>query len=299
MADINGRQIYTLFTFHLDLSDGGQSIYNTLYNISISDIHQREKLALVHQFLIEHADTINFEKSDFRQISRLLTSQEIEWIGVESPSDMQIIEQQIESYRETKKAISNNIPGLWTQENSHDFLYRLFPVEVKLLAEYPNDITLDITDTDKIRVIPLENEALYKATFELSELHARRAEERISINKNKNINMTHEQISAFENLINTFYDEKGTPALIDLQELEKFLTINKIENPEVRKELTDLVDFENELNLETIAMDQKRDEFVVQEILKQEGNGLVLRGLAHQQNIESGLTQVCLDSRDL
>ena len=42
---------------------------------------------------------------------------------------------------------------------------------------------------------------------------------------------------------------------------------------------------------------QERDDFAVQSILNQEGNGLVLRGSAHQEYIENALTEACLNSR--
>ena len=47
----------------------------------------------------------------------------------------------------------------------------------------------------------------------------------------------------------------------------------------------------------TNVIDQERDIPVTNSILAQEGNGIVLRGAAHQKNVEGGLTQACLDSR--
>ena len=78
--------------------------------------------------------------------------------------------------------------------------------------------------------------------------------------------------------------------LLILQILEEFFTSSGIEDPEFRRKIRDYVDLWNE---NTIAQ-QERDAFVVQSILALGGNGLVLRGSAHQENVENGLTQACL-----
>ena len=44
------------------------------------------------------------------------------------------------------------------------------------------------------------------------------------------------------------------------------------------------------------ANNLERDIFAVETILSQSGNGVVLRGRGHQENMEHGLTQACLES---
>ena len=284
VASINGRQIYTLFTRHL--SNQGDEFYNIL-NLS-TDIGIIEA---VGRFISKHIDTINSERSDFQQIRSLLTSRKIDWIGIEqTPDIIQSFEQVVQNYRETKDSFNQRSnASLWNQEESDDLLYLLYPVWLKLLAEYPSDIILDGTDgTDGIRVIPLENKDLAaKATM----APVVRSFERVI----HDTNLTDEQRSAFVNFALNHPSILNVSILIDLSDTEEFFTSSGIENPELIKKIEGYIDLRNELTI----THQQRDAYVIQLILNQEGSGLVLRGSAHQENVESGLTQVCVDSRGL
>ena len=279
VADINGRQIYTLFTTHLFCE------YKEFHNILDLDIDILEKVVLWYNFLREYADTIDSERSDFQQVSSLLTSQriDIEWIGVEYPP--MVIKERVQLYQYTRETLNlyGNI-GLWNQQKTDDMLYLLHPVWVKFLAEYPNDVVLD--GKGRVRVIPLENKDSHMRAQELVESSIQRNEEIFY-----NMNITDEQRDAFFGFINAHH-EKEPFLSINSQELEDFFRIHRIENPEAIRELRDYVDLENEFK----AANQERDVFVVKSILDQEGNGIVLRGSAHQENVESGLTQACLES---
>ena len=95
VADINGRQIYTLFTTHLS---NQPDEYRDILNSGIDIIERTDG------FIAEHLDRINSERSDFLQILSLLTSQRIDWIGIEAnPENMQIVEKKVQDYRRSKE----------------------------------------------------------------------------------------------------------------------------------------------------------------------------------------------------
>ncbi len=282
VAGINGRLIYTLFTFHL--SNEYKDFYNTLnLDISITD-----KIALWHDFLNKHADTINSESSDFLQISSLLASEKIDWIGIEHFSDTQELKNQVQRYRLDKEGFDSysDISIFWNEENTDDLLYLLHPVEIKLLAEYPNNITLD--RTDKIRIIPLENRDLQLRSSELIVDLMQKIEEMSDTG-----HITDEQEVAFIDLV--FDDEKNPSSLIDSQDVEEFFTNFRIEDSEIITKLREFIDLQNAFAI----THQERDDFAVQSILNQKGNGIVLRGISHKESVENGLTQVCVDSGSL
>ena len=161
VADINGRQIYTLFTSHLNKE--GEKFLDIL-NSDINIIESTDK------FISEHPDRINSERSDFRQIKSLLTPRKIDWIGIEEVYTHIQIEQELQDYRKTKEFFSQySNDGLWNQEKTDDLVYLLYPVWLKILAEYPDE-------TDEIRVISLENEALHAEASTLMSLKNRALE---------------------------------------------------------------------------------------------------------------------------
>ncbi len=278
VADINGRQVYTLFTPHLVNEP------EELNNILNLDIDPNEGLIVLYRFLDKNKDTIDFERSEFQQITSLLTSQEIDWIGVESnPKGIQATEQKAQNYQTAKESF--NSVGPWNQETTDDLLYLLHSVWIRLLTEYPNDIVLD--GANGIKVIPLEDQNLGMRRVELTIIFNQRFDEVLY-----DTHITVEQ----QNALNTFLFNDHMPFdLVESLLLEEFFKTHRIENPELIEKIRVAVDSLNE----KIIIDQKRDEFVVQEILKQEGNGLVLRGSTHQENVEGGLTQACLDIRNL
>ena len=85
VADINGRQIYTLFSSHLTREEmlGATDAINSIEGLS-STMTAQEYVSHLHSFLDGHTDTITSERSDFHQLSRLLSSKQIDWIGVEA-----------------------------------------------------------------------------------------------------------------------------------------------------------------------------------------------------------------------
>ena len=122
-------------------------------------------------------------------------------------------------------------------------IYLLYPVEIKLLAEYPNEIVLD--RTDGIRVIPLESDALYE-----KQSIVRDSRKRIGNEIADDINLTDEQFS-------TFYNFTLGHLFIDPSDTEEFFTSSGIENIELIEKIRAFVDLENEFNI----MNQLRDIF--------------------------------------
>ena len=201
VADINGRQIYTLFSTHLSLNQSQE-----FFTIVSSAVDISEEITM---FLVRHADIIRSERSDFQQIISLLTSQKINWIGIEQYPYKEATEKFVQLYRQFKETIFyDGMP----QEETDDLLYVIFPVEIKLLAEYPNDIVLD--ETNGIKIISLEDESLHKESKNKhSELSSKIPEE--------TSNITNEQLLAF--LEFAYTDDDETPFhLIDSQELKIF-----------------------------------------------------------------------------
>ena len=276
VADINGRQIYTLFSTHLlNESERFHTALDSAIDIS-------EAITIQREFLFRNVNTINSEKSDFRQISSLLTSRKIDWIGIEQYPNKEATEGSVQMYRQFKETVNllhNMVPSsIWNQEDTDDLLYALFPTEIKLLAEYPNDIVLD--GTNGIKVVSLEDKDVFLRIRELD----------TAIKHRETLLLNYEEGNVFIDFI-LAYIEEDTLSLINSQHLvEEFLKSQRVENPEIIGEIEAYVDAWNE----EIIGHQERDEFVVDSILAQEGNGVVLRGSAHQENVESGLTKACL-----
>ena len=166
-------------------------------------------------------------------------------------------------------------------------LYLLYPISIKLLVEQPDVVLIGGT-----RIVPLEDRDLY---LEANEITANLMREYTDIiSNNSNMNITPEQIDEFHLFIST-HNEKDPTALIVPQDFEEFLKTQRIEDPEVIEKLRGFVNLENELD----TISQERDNFAIGLILEQEGNGIVLRGSAHQEYVESGLTRACLNSTNL
>ncbi len=275
MVDINGRQIYILFGSH---SKGKADEFQDILN-SGTDIIEK-----TNRFMDNYSSRINSERSDFQQITSLLTSQEIDWVGVEYYPNLQTIERVVQSYQNTKESFNQISNGLWNPEKTDDLLYLLYPFWLRFLTEHLSDAVLN----RRIRIIPLENETLYTRAGTLTMIA------QLSIKFiHDNINLTGPQTSALVDFLSNPISD--TSILIDSSDTEDFFKTHGIEDPETRNKIRTYIDLLNE----TITAHQERDEFVVQKILRQEGNGIVLRGSAHQQNVESGLTQVCLNSKNL
>ena len=172
--------------------------------IVYSDSDPTNQIASLFGLLREHDDRVRSERSDFQQIRSLLTSQEINWIGIEDSPNMYRIEQEVQNYKESKENI-NASDGLWNQEKTDDLLYLLYHIEIKLLAEYPSDIVLDITDTDKTRVIPLESETVIAKGMELinaNERHSKITQEMVAGSENiYDLIELRRQARAFNNFI--------------------------------------------------------------------------------------------------
>ena len=184
VVDINGRQIYTLFTTHLrGESDEFRDIFNS----------DRDIIRRTDRFISKHLDRIISEKSDFRQISRLLTFQEIDWIGIEEIYTDTKIEEQIQDYRGIKELFNRHNNGsLWNQDKTDDLVYLLYHVWLIVLAEYPDE-------TDGIKVISLENRALH-ARAKVSTLMSLKKRTFDDI-ADDYYNLTEEQFSAFDRFV--------------------------------------------------------------------------------------------------
>ncbi len=164
-------------------------------------------------------------------------------------------------------------------------LYLLYPISIKLLVEQPDVVLNGIGGT---RIVPLEDRDLY---LEANEITTNLMREYTDIISNNNMNLTPEQIDEFHLFIST-HNEKDPTALIAPQDFEEFLKTQRIEDLEAIEKLRGFVNLENELD----TISQERDNFAIGLILEQEGNGIVLRGSAHQEYVESGLTHACLNS---
>lgn len=153
VADINERQVYTLFTPHIIIEHQKAATDFLSSTRDVSNIAEEEHLDQLQLLLTQYEDTINSEKSDFRQLSSLLYPRQIDWIGVESSN---VESELVESYLSSKEDLRQMESLLPVSElKISDLLYLMYPVSVKLQAEYPGVF-------NKIRIVPLENINLHR-----------------------------------------------------------------------------------------------------------------------------------------
>ena len=274
VADIHGRQIYTLFSAHLSNQP------REIVAILTSSMSLTERMHALDRFIEQHATRSHSEQLDFLQIKSLLASQQIDWIGVEHFQGMnfrEVNDQLPEEYLLNKEPLlgMGDIFPFWNDHKSIDLLFLWYHVHVIIQAENPDVF-------NSINIVNLES------SFSLDMA----SEDDIAIINTKwneiRESMSAEQWVAFLSLTGR---NNGFGKPVSPQELEVFLANHKLSS-EFIQEIKDFVDSVNRLVIE----DVRRDAFAVETILSQDGNGLVLRGRAHQEKIESGLTQACLDS---
>ena len=287
VADINGRQIYTLFTAHLgDETEAALESLTPVLTTNSTDLeHVTKYVAELHNTLSEHVDRINSEKSDFRQLSSLLNSRQIDWIGIE---ESEFSEEYIQAHLAYKESISMiEIHPLWSQQNTDDLLYLLSSVHLRIVAEYPYVL-------DRTKIVPLEDTNAYEKGGSLFN--------KLPTLFDRLRNSLADRISIIQagslRFLGGYIRDVMQNMLYGSEEVEELLleNLNLFEdNPHVSEVIRDFLHWIDELSINI----DRRDDFVVEKILEQEGNGVILRGSAHQKNVESGLTQACLDSRSL
>ena len=148
VADINGRQIYTLFRPYVvyDTSEEFEDIYYSITEYNVMDVIRR-----LNRLLDEHIDTVLSEKSDFRQISSLLDEGEIDWIGIETSPELfrEFNESTLLDYLSAKISLTfiKDLPG-WSEEKANDALHLGFPVETMIQAEYPDILVIPLQENN-------------------------------------------------------------------------------------------------------------------------------------------------------
>ena len=284
VADINGRQIYALFSSHLSREEmfGATDAINLIKGLG-STITAQEYVNNLHRFLDRHTDKITSEKSDFHQLSRLLSSKQIDWIGVEAIESL--LDFSVQEYLDHKGVLNireESFPA-WNQQNTEDMLYLVSPVFVKIIAEeYPSVL-------GKPRVVALEDTNLHEAALSLN-AELSRLINRIALVRDR---MSPQQQIFWDILGNHFYNViSNEDQSYNSQELKEEGFNLFADNPDIVglvRSWFDLLD-------RVFANDSERDTFAVDTILNQGGNGVVLRGIGHQKNMESRLTKACLES---
>ena len=288
VADINGRQIYALFSSHLSKEEmyGATDAINLIKGLG-STITAQEYTDNLHSFLDKHADKITSEKSDFHQLSQLLSSKQIDWVGVEAMESL--LNFQIQRYLDHKgvlNIIEENFSIWWNQQNTEDILYIISPVFVKIVAEEYTSVL------GKPRIVALEDTNIHEASS-LVGVELNRLEDRINSSLlNTKDGMSPQQQNFWIIVDNLFYDFVSNRHQYNSQELKEE-GFNLFENnPNMIELIRDWFDVLDDFS----ASNLERDIFAVDTVLSQSGNGVVLRGIGHQENMENRLTKACLES---
>ena len=313
--EINGKRIYTLF--NVGLFDESERFNAIVYaplrpiepgrfnSVVYSPFNPMINMVELNRLLDEHTEMISFRTSDFQQVASLLDGGLINWIGIGySRMDLiEINESEVVNYVLTKNELDplKDFPS-WSEEKTNDILYLRFPVETIIQGEYLNiffddlqfsaEITipeerLDISSNGVKDIIPLEDHALSLEALIMERDMDTRWNEIISLDEEK---MSQEQKEAFSRLA---FDEGHRYNAVTLQEFDVFVRDHGIEDSEVVEMVRGYIDMSSEF-LENMS---ERDDLAVQTALSQNGNGLIIRRVAHQKNVEDKLVQACWESK--
>ena len=286
LINIQERKVYNLFTRHI--TSHGQNILSIIRIFH----HIDDRVDHLGKLLDEHQETISSERSDVQQLTQLLDSGEIDWIGIEDARTeialRFIYNQRVQDYLGIKEALNilNSHPN-WNLEKTDQLLYLVYGADLITYAKNPELFA-------EVRFIPLEKEHLLDRAEELFR------EISIALNTFSQLKergmITDEKSQAVKNFGLEALGQRGLSQitgdnLIDSDELEDFLKTQEIEYPEVVEAITPYVSTINAF----MTNGRERNEEVVTSVLNQSGNGIIIMGGAHKAIIEDRLRENCLN----
>ena len=283
LAHINGRKIYALFILHLGShAQQARNIITTSNNIADDLI----------SFLRRNQIIMRLQQLAVQQLTQLLASDQIDWIGIElSEEELEGItfNEIKQRYEDMKKSFDNlNDHPQWSPEQTDQILHLMYP---KYIIAYAENTEL----FENTRFVPLEDDSLRQVgrTFQTDKSMAlntlNQLEERGLI--------SHRQHLAVKAFGTGALNQRGLSQitgdnLIDSDELEDLLKAQEIEDPQV---ITVITFYTNTIN-NIIRHAKSRDEAIVQSVHNQSGNGIIIMGAAHKVFIEDGLRKSCLSA---
>ena len=172
----------------------------------------------------------------------------------------------------------------WDQEKTHQMFYLMYPAEFIIYTENPELFR-------KFELISLADYDLSERATQLlvDSLFALNALQQLE-------EIPHEKYLAIEALGSEALNQRGPSQitgenLISFNELESFLTEQKIEEPQVIEAVTSYVDVINNM-LRNIKI---RSESIAQSALNQNGNGIIIANDVHKAVIEDELMKSCIN----
>ena len=285
LINIQGRKVYNLFTPHI--TSQGQNILSIMRNAD----HIDNLIDTLGKLIDDHQETISSERSDVQQLTQILDSGEIDWIGIEDARTeialKFIYNQRVQDYLDRKEVLNvlNSHPD-WNLEKTDQLLYLVYGAD---LITYAKNQELFA----KVRFVPLEKEHLLERAEELLR------EISIALNTFSQLKergmITDEKSQAVKNFGLEALGQRGPSqitgdSLIDSDELEDFLKAHEIEDLEVIEAITSYVSTINAF----MTNGGERNREVVKSILSQSGNGVIIMGTAHKAGVEDGLREICL-----
>ena len=275
VGQIGDRKIYTLFTRHLSGQDNEISAIINSYTLI-------DAVAPLSEFLKDHREIIESERSDVQKITELIASGKIDWIGVEYYKTGAVdIDEMVDHYSEAQSEIDKEWNHLqeWDSSKTDQLLSLSYNTFVIVRGNHPEIF-------QRVRIYPLEDESLSMRGLNRLDTYLYL----VDVLK-EDIRVTPDQYSR----VLSFIDETVTanPQLISENEFEAFL--NRIEVPEeARLNMRVLMRVHNDI----VSLASRRDAAIVQSILDLPGNGLLLFGTGHSYGIKQGLITACQNGND-
>ena len=279
---INEKVIYALFTRHL--SDEPVRVGRLINEFKRGNIKtKRQALEGFNQILLDHQDTVQSERKDVLQITRLAQSVELNWLGVElSVEELYPISKSVARYLKAKTDIENiaqGEPDLWWAEKTDQILHLFSSERVIVHVKNPQMF-------DSIKTVALEDIDLRSAQFAVTKKRY--------IRRNNLMQIALRGLLTPEQLIHVF-----TVAMDSLENGERIL------HPQHADLLVEMGQTEDDFVVhslveayikainESIDVLLKRDEVVAHSALEAQGNGLILMGSGHEKGVKKNLIQAC------
>lgn len=277
VASINGAKVYTLFTTHL--MDQSSSVMGALLGSSTDEVIESLNGLLTDP---DNAQTIRSEQNDVVQLTQIVQSGEIRWIGIEaSPAEMQSgisIINQVQDYydmRDLFNGILGNHEG-WSPEKTDQILHLMFNAHIIARAKNPDAFS-------DIRVVPLDDNDAKAESGQTIEYIDRFRDDLIRLGADEGL-LTIDQFLEIEAIKNAaLQNVRPIPA----EEISRLR--DQFQDIAVRTIIRDYLEEVNEF----LRLSGVRDQAAVTQILEQSGNGLITMGSAHGPGIEQGLTTAC------
>ncbi len=279
-VDMGHHRIYTLFTRHLrDQADDIIPIITTGGSVE-------NKIRRLDVIITQNRDIIQSEQNDVQQITHLIRSEQLSWIGLESsPEEMEsFFDYQVESYRQLRldQSFFTNLDTLsmrWNINKTDQILTLLFPASTLACGTYQKAC-------HEIEQIPLENENL-KIEFKNRLQEEKHLLENVFLDLLNRGLMTRHQVEEIIAIgIATIVNDQQP---ISDDDVKAFFNKFEITNTEVQTHIRAYIDTINHI----LSAFIRRDQHILASILNSSGHGLVLLGIWHKKEIQEGLIKAC------